>query len=265
MKRPLIRSLLLALLCLFFWQTSSFALPSAGSPDNGPGKPVSTPLFRKFETLSPSCGLSPSDPIIVDDHAVADTVLDQRHHAQALLEKVLAEQRFLESLDALSEIELPVGVVKAGGAVDYSILIDRMQFSREGALMDVYVSLALPQTNARIAFHGAVPLSAQGGIAGSAKVYLIGDHVIKFNNNTLLTIKGTDQSYVEFDCGGFVGVNLDAELEFSSDVILPENERGEPQAGRVHVPFTTYTQSLNDIIVTVSLPPFQVKGLRGFG
>lgn len=265
MKRPLIRCLLLALLCLFFWQTSSFARPSAASPDNGPGKPVPAPLFRKFETLSPSFGLSPSDPIIVDDHAVADTVLDQRHHAQALLEKVLAEQRFLESLDALSEIELPVGVVKAGGAVDYSILIDRMQFSREGALMDVYVSLALPQTNARIAFHGAVPLSAQGGIAGSAKVYLIGDHVIKFNNNTLLTIKGTDQSYVEFDCGGFVGVNLDAELEFSSDVILPENERGEPQAGRVHVPFTTYTQSLNDIIVTVSLPPFQVKGLRGFG
>ena len=161
------------------------------------------------------------DPVEIPPQNIPDSVHDKRRQAHALLQKVLDGQRFLESLDALSEIELPVGVVKAGGAVDYSILVDRIQFTKEGALMDVYVSLSLPQTGARIAFHGSIPLSAQGGIAGNARVYLLGDHPIKLNNTTLITVKGTDASYVEFDCTGFLGVNLDAELEFSTDLIRP--------------------------------------------
>lgn len=205
------------------------------------------------------------DPVEIPPQNIPDSVHDKRRQAHALLQKVLDGQRFLESLDALSEIELPVGVVKAGGAVDYSILVDRIQFTKEGALMDVYVSLSLPQTGARIAFHGSIPLSAQGGIAGNARVYLLGDHPIKLNNTTLITVKGTDASYVEFDCTGFLGVNLDAELEFSTDLILPEDDNGNPRNERLKAAFTAYTQSLNDMLVTLSLPAFQIRGLNGFG
>ncbi len=269
MKRYLLRSLLLIMHCLCTLQANAFIWPDSAVTVNGrtpEASAATAPLFRKFEGLSISDNRpSASDPIVVDESSVADTVLDQRNHAHELLQKVLSGQRFLESLDALSEIELPVGVVKSGGAVDYSILIDRIQFTREGASMDVYASLALPQTGSRIAFHGKVPLSAEGGIAGSAKLFLLGDHLIKLNNNTLVTIKGREGSYVEFDCNGFMGVSLDAELEFSSDLIIPEDEHGEAQKGRVKIAFTTYTQSLNDIILAVSLPPFQVKGLKGFG
>src|SRR5690606_9730706 len=107
-----------------------------------------------------------------------DSVAEQRAHANALLQKVLEQQRFVESLDAQSIIDLPVGVVRSGAAFDYAILIDRITFTPEGAMMDVYASLALPQTGTRIAFHGEVPLSAQGGIAGSARIHLLGDHPI---------------------------------------------------------------------------------------
>jgi hypothetical protein len=266
MKRPLSGSVLPILFCLCTLQAFSLHVPDSTSAASDSTKAIRGDLSsRKFEGLPPSRIFTEHDPIKASDRELADTILDQRNYAHALLEKVLRDQRFLESLDALSEVELPIGVVKSGGSADYSILIDRIQFTREGAVMDVYASLALPQTGSRIAFHGKVPLSAQGGIAGSAKVYLIGDHFIKFNNNTLLIIKGTQESYVEFDCSGFVGVNLDATLEFSSDLIVPENEEGDREPGRVSVNFTTYTQSLNDILLTLSLPPFQVKGLDGFG
>lgn len=228
--------------------------------------PLSSGIYRTFESISlPENAYTNTDPIILSDLALADTILDKRNHAHALLERVLSGQRFLESLDAFSEIELPIGIVKSGGSVDYSIIIDRIQFTKEGALMDVYVSLALPQTGGRIAFHGIVPLSAEGGISGDAKVYLLGDHPIRLNNTALVTIKGTERTYVEFDCNGFKGVNLDAEIQFSNDLIVPEDDKGAIKNERLKISFTTYTQSLNDILLGISLPPFQVKGLKGFG
>lgn len=222
--------------------------------------------YRTFEGLLPSGdSFIRRDPMVAEVMSIADTTLSQRAHAHALLQRVLSEQRFLESLDALSEVDLPIGIAKSGGAADYMILIDRMEFTRDGAMMDVYVSLALPQTGSRMAFHGRVPLSAQGGIAGNARIYLIGDHRFTVNGNALVTIRGTNRSYVEFDCTGFLGVNLDAELEFSTDILVPEDEDGNPVDERVRVSFTTYAHTLNDILLSISLPPFQVRGLEGFG
>jgi hypothetical protein len=230
---------------------------------------VRAELSRTFDELNYVQSLNiVSDPIVLPHVILADTVLQQRAYAQSLLEKVQGAQRFIETLDALSEIELPVGVVKSGGPVDYSILIDRMTFTTTGAIMDVYVSLALPQSGERIAFHGKIPLSKDGGIAGNAKVFLVGDHHLKFGTSAQLTIKGSKNTYVEFDCGGFKGVSIEALLQFSRDLIVPENEKGIASTNkdeRVKVSFTTYAQSLNDLMVGVSVPAFQIANLKGFG
>lgn len=269
MKRPSLRSLLLILHCLCTLLLRAYAFSDSTGFVKKPDPAATTPqavLYRTFEDLSvPDYRVPNADPVVVPDALAPDSVLDKRAHAHALLEKVLSAQRFLETLDAFSEIQLPVGIVKSGGAADYSILIDRIEFTKEGAMMDVYVSLALPQTGSRMAFHGRIPLSAQGGIAGSAKVFLLGDHPVKLNDTALLTVKGTDRSYVEFDCSGFLGINLDGELEFSTDLLVVENERGEAGEDRLTVAFSTYTQSLHDILLNISLPPFQVQGLPGFG
>jgi hypothetical protein len=230
---------------------------------------VKSALYRTFDELHYVHGQEAAvDPIVLPNLILADTLLQQRAYAQSLLEKVQGAQRFIESLDALAEIELPVGVVRSGGALDYSILIDRMTVTPAGNIMDVYVSLALPQTGDRIAFHGKIPLSKEGGIAGNAKVFLIGDHPIKFSGTSLLTIKGNNNTYVEFDCNGFKGVSIEAEVQFSRDLIIPEDAKGKASTNpneRVKVSFTTYAQSLNDLMVGVNVPAFQIKGLNGFG
>ena len=265
-KRPLLGSALHLLGCVLIMHTASYATGDSTSREMPPSEnPAKATLSRHFEDISFPDIMSQADPIQDPVAIIADTVLDQRLHAHALLQKILAGQRFLESLDALSEIELPVGVVKSGGAVDYTILIDRMTFTSKGAIMDVYVSLALPQNGARIAFHGKVPLSAKGGIAGNARVYLLGDHAFKVDHSMMITIRSNDKTYVEFDCSGFLGINIDAELQFSTDLIVPEDENGNPKDQRIRVSFTTYTQRLNDMLLQLTLPPFQVKGLKGFG
>ncbi|RAW02134.1 hypothetical protein DQQ10_06185 [Pseudochryseolinea flava] len=223
-------------------------------------------LHRTFSGLDLPTSLAPVDPIVLPPLLLADSIIEKRNRAHSLFEKVQSGQRFLESLDALSEVDLPIGIVKSGGAVDYMIIIDRINFTREGAMMDVFVSLALPQTGDRIAFNGKIPLSKSGGIAGTAKVMLLGDHHISLGSS-LFTIKGTNQTYVEFDCNGFKGASLDALIQFSRDLIIPEDAKGNQVKGeeRVKVNFTTYVQSLNDLMIGVSIPAFQVKGLNGVG
>ena len=257
------------LFCLLLQGLSVWAHPDSTAhviPEIQPSTTTGPSVFRDFEGFALPAHRSLSrDPITIPEESIADSVIDKRNRAHTLLEKVLQGQRFLETLDALSEIELPVGIVKTGGAVDYSILVDRIQFTREGALMDVYVSLALPQTGSRIAFHGIVPLSADGGIAGSAKVFLLGDHAIPLHDNTLVTLKGWDRTYVEFDCSGFLGIHLDAEIEFSRDLVLPEDASGAIAEGRLKANVTTYTETLHDILLSITMPPFQLPGLAGFG
>jgi hypothetical protein len=230
---------------------------------------VKEEVYRTFEGLGTvQEETAVYDPIILPPLSLlADSTLEQRAYAQALLDKVISGNRFFETLNDLSEIDLPIGIVKPGGSFDYSILIDRMTVTTQGAMLDVYVSLALPHTGDQLAFHGKIPLSAKGGIAGNARVFLVGDHSIKFSGTSLLVVKGNKNTYVEFDCNGFVGVSLEAEVQFSQQIIVPEDEKGDRKTGteRVVVNFVTYASSLNDIKVGVTIPPFQVTALKGFG
>lgn len=229
---------------------------------------VKAEVYRTFEGLGAGNVkyTDVQDPIVIPNIVLADSVLEKRNYAHALLEKVSSANRFKDALSALSEIDLPIGIVKSGGAVDYSILIDRMTFTTKGALMEVYVSLAL-KTGERIAFNGKVPLSKDGGIAGTARIFLVGDHFLKLSEKSMLTLKGNKNTFVEFDCNGFVGIGVEGEIEFSRDLIVPENKDGKVpnDNSRVRVTVNTYAQSLNNMMVGVTIPAFQVKGMDGFG
>src|SRR5690606_18074492 len=71
--------------------------------------------FRKFEHLTlPDPETRRLDSFSSFRTTIPDSTGEERAHAHALLQKVLSGQRFLESLDALSEIDLPIGVVRSG-------------------------------------------------------------------------------------------------------------------------------------------------------
>src|SRR5688500_1174358 len=67
---------------------------------------VRAELSRTFNELNYVQSLTTkSDPILLPNIVLADSVQEQRAYAQSLLEKVQGAQRFVETLDALSEIE----------------------------------------------------------------------------------------------------------------------------------------------------------------
>jgi hypothetical protein len=67
---------------------------------------------------------------------------------------------------------------------------------------------------------------------------MVGDYPIKLNDHALLSLVGTrGNTFIDFDCNGFKGMGLEAEVEFSRDIIIPEDEKGRPclrQAGRAY-------------------------------
>ena len=111
-------------------------------------------------------------------------------------------------------------------------------------------------------------------------------------DNWLLTLKGGidlengafgDQSFVEFDCSGLKSISLEADLRISRNVLIPITSGGNYQCGDepdnkylkdsnvvnnkcyVGASFSVKANGWNDLLVEVSLPKFEVRGLKGWG
>jgi hypothetical protein len=208
------------------------------------------------------------DPLIITELDITDSIEEQRERAHSLRDAVEKAQRYRESLDASTITDLPIGVVKSGGeALNYSIVIDRINFTNKGSELTAYMSFVIPENGKHIAFGGKIPLSKEGGIVGTPRIYLLGDHIVTIGS-TLVTLKGSfnSKTFVEIDCSGFKGMSIEAQLEFSRDQLIPEDEKGNRMDNeRVKINFQTYVQDWNELLVKISMPAFQVKGLDGVG
>lgn len=222
-------------------------------------------VYRTFPGLSPIEPLLPFHPIPME--IADDSLLQERSRAHSLRDEVELAQRFRETLDAYSMIDLPMGVSRSGGLVDYAIIIDKIAFNPQGSILDAYMSFTIPLTGHRIAFGGKIPLSKDGGIVGTAKIYLLGDYPIPLNSKSTLILLGNDKTgtYVEIDCNGFKGMSIEGNIEFSRDFLLPEDEKGKTKSEPLLVNVRTYIRDWNEMMVKVNIPPFQVVGLKNVG
>lgn len=189
--------------------------------------------------------------------------------ARTLLAKVRAAQNFIKTIDANTKFELPVGIHKTIGGLNYDIVIEKVRMKPSYAELDVFMQFTVPQNGKELTFMArGIKLSNQGGIVGDAKLELLSDNTINFNGDKIqLMIKGSKGgTYVTMDCDGFKEMGLDADVIFSRDLLLPENLNGTVQPeGRVKTSFKLVLGDWNDLLVQLSMPDFQVKGLDGFG
>lgn len=209
--------------------------------------------------------------------------------AHDLLKKVDSENRFVSFLKPQTLAELPVGIKRTIGNVEYVVVIDSVILTPTGATLVAYMSLELPDTQPtdqqaqlkpgdeddkkggkrRLAFRGSnIHISSTGGIS-NGRLSLLEDFPIDIGNS-LLTLKGGDnETFVSFDCNGFKQLGLSASLEFSRDWLIPENPDGSRSTDpnqRVRGDFKADIKSWNDLLAKVSFDQtFQVKSLNGFG
>jgi hypothetical protein len=231
--------------------------------------------FAVIGQAMPPLHLPASTPI--SNTAVADPIDTASRHNPAVardvqrahetFDFVIRENKFTDYLSDGDLQSLPVGIRKTIGGKHYVIVIDSMVLTPTGAYLVAYMSLPIPQTEQRLAFKGSnIRFTKSGGLTGNVKLTLLDDISIPISNHSQLNILGENQqTFIEWDCGGFRSLGLDAEVEFSRDYLVPDKEDGSAGPGRVKGNFKTVINDWNDLIAEVSLAPFQVAKLKGFG
>ncbi|GAA0894202.1 hypothetical protein GCM10009122_38820 [Fulvivirga kasyanovii] len=233
-------------------------------------KAYSPPLSRRFDDIdSAPLNTEAPDRLIADnfDAPLPDTLEYYKKRALELDEFISSNDKFVDILDEKTLIDMPVGLKKDVGGLRYSISLDSIVMTPQGAYLIAYMVFEEPSSGKKLAFRGTnIKLTKNGGLTGNARLELIGNQSINlFGEKSLITLRGDGSTYVDFDCNGFKMMGVGADILFSRDLFIPENPDGSRGAGRLKTSFTTTLSNWNDLIVEVNMPVFQVKDLEGVG
>ena len=185
------------------------------------------------------------------------------------------------------------------------LAITEVKFTPQYAEFKAWAKMVIPEKGElkdgekrgveRELFFGAegIKLSHDGALIGGMKLVLLGNQAIPINgDNWLLTLKGGinlkkgtfgDHSFIEFDCSSLKAINLEGDLRISRKVLLPITSGGNYVCGEssdnkklkdsnvinnkcyVGASFSIKADGWNDLLVAVTLPQFEIKGLKGWG
>src|SRR5258708_18786439 len=227
--------------------------------------------LKNYSSLVKSTDQFYADGLITTSFANDDSIRAIIDKATAIFKKIEQAKNFITNLNNTTGFELPVGISKSIGGLNYTIGIDAIRLKPTYAEIDVYMQFEIPQNGRKLTFMASgIKFSKSGGIIGDAKLVLVGDYAINFNGDKgQLVLKGskggTGGTFVRMDCDGFREMGLDAEVRFSRDLLLPEDPNGAVKVGNVIASFQSTINNWNDLLVQISLPNFHVSGLSCFG
>ena len=200
--------------------------------------------------------------------------------AAALFETISQNNAYVEDFRSVLRNVLPSGFRRVHNNMEITIAVDRAVDYAHYVKLSAFARARLPQRNEdgseTTLFFGArdIRLSHDGSIIGDARLVLLEDIAIPFNNGNMSLIllghydmrTGLTHSatYMSISCFGFSELSIDAKVSFPETLI----ERVTPNMGTgnrtVYGRFRTIIQDWNDIVAGISLPPFQIVGLDGF-
>lgn len=196
-----------------------------------------------------------------------DSSLFYQEKANQLLDLVKNENRFVNRLDSAAIISLPVGIKTELGGLEYIVLIDEVSFRPEGAFFNALMSFEIPQNGKKLTFKGIdIPFSFSGGLEGDVLLELVTSVDLPLGEGMEMTINSDHKSFVVWDCEGFKEMAIDADVLFDPTLFVPEDEAGNTLDGQmIRTHFNVNIADWNDLIVQLSIDPFQIKGLEGVG
>lgn len=157
---------------------------------------------------------------------------------------------------------LPIKIEKEVGGRTYTILLDQIRFSTTGGTLDAYFILEVPNSGQKVVFRATdIPFSA-GGLGGATtKLRLDSDVSIRLNNTAKLIIKGSSgNTFVNWNCSGFAGMGIQAEIEFCRNYFIPlvpaTLEEDPDQDKRVKAYFTASMPAWGEFIAHLTMDPF---------
>ena len=200
--------------------------------------------------------------------------------AAVLFETISQNNAYVDDFMSAIRNVLPSGFRRVHNNVEITIAVDQTIEHTHYTAVSAFAKAILPQQDvdgtATTLFFGArdVKISHDGSILGDARLVLLEDITIPFNNgNMSLVLLGhydmqtghtRSATYMSIGCFGFNELSIHAKVSFPKTLI----ERATPDARTgsrmVYGGFQATIQDWNDIIAGINLPPFQIVGLDGF-
>lgn len=174
--------------------------------------------------------------------------------------------------------KLPVGMRTTIGNTNYDLLFTDAVFGADYTELAVYLRISGPdwQGGKRELFFGAdkVLISNKGGYIGDVKLALMGDVVFKDkgdrfclrflgrgeNSDYASSKDGLPPTYAIVNCKGFQELQISAELSVTDENIV-FIDHGERTDEPLRTTFFCNAKSLDDIVVSLSLPEFGLKNI----
>ena len=132
----------------------------------------------------------------------------------------LAKKQNLVASDEVSSL-MPIVVDKTVGNKTYTIYLDQIVFSTSGARVDAFLIITDAESGKRIIFKGLNIGFGPTGLRGESRLSLESEVEIRLNNSAMLVLNPSGETFVEWDCEGFVRMGVDAGVEFCRDFITP--------------------------------------------
>ena len=166
---------------------------------------------------------------------------------------------------------LPIGIQRTIGNVRYTVAISEIRSVGLGPdVATMFLRIYLPDQPAgrnKIYFAASgIELSREGGLQGDVKLALIAPFTFSIGNDIDVTLLGAMEygaimpgsTSVTVNCYGFKELSLAAEIKFSDRILKPAGGG----SGNVTTRFQTTVADWNDILVDISIPPFEIPGLN---
>ncbi|WP_106794267.1 hypothetical protein [Aquimarina sp. Aq78] len=212
--------------------------------------------------------------------------------AKELFKEIEKQENFINIISGKELLQFPVGIKKQVSTnSSITIGIVKAKLHANYSEVDLFAKLTLGELSTEL-FFGAnnVKLSHEGGIYGEAQLNLLGDFPIgQSGGQWIITFKGglesdgsaTKQTYITIDCTGKVKeIALEADVRIAKTVAIPLNDDGtkkfpgetKPQDGKnpagnesyVGASFSFVATSLQDLLIELDLPKFELKPLPGW-
>ncbi len=186
-------------------------------------------------------------------------------HRAFYLEAINKERLFSEMpISATGVNLLPISIPKTVMGKQYEIYLDNLTLTTTGGLADAYTIINPTPAEDRLVFKGSQIAFSHFGIPSAVKLSLATNIPVPMGNAMRLNIKGSPKTFVAFDCEGFKGMGVEADIEFCRKYLTPLDKNtlavDADQNHLVKATIEATMPSWGEFSVGVNMTPFAITG-----
>jgi hypothetical protein len=151
-------------------------------------------------------------------------------------------------------VALPVRIRKIVDQLPYDIYIDNLVITPTGGTVSATFIFTEPNSDKKIVFKAHDISFGTGGTTGESKLSLETVIEMRLSNAALLRLNADEGTYVTWDCTGFTGMGVNADIELCRNLVVPLNATTYaplPDPERFGINFKAEISSWSDIYLAI--------------